>query len=176
MDPGHSQNSPRGLFAKQNIAIGEGGGLFLEDYSTRTAALRASATGVQVAGVMKLGGHALSILTGSVTGVQVAGGIKLTGHAESFMYGSKTGVQFKGGIRLNDTAKGQISATGPGLTLVGSSVVFSAPGGSIPGDVDRGGGLTIMSNSTGVALCLNTTGTTWRYLEVTSRQRTAGHG
>jgi len=130
MQPGHSQNSPRGLFIKQNIGIAEGGGLFLDDYSTRTAALTASTTGVQ----------------------------------------------FAGGIKLSATSKGLISASGPGLSLVGSSIVFSAPGGSIPGNVDRGGGVTIMSNSTGVALCLNTTGTTWRYIEVTSRQRTAGHG
>lgn len=107
MQPGHSQNSPRGLFIKQNIGIAEEGGLFLEDYSTRTA-----------------------ILTASETGVQIAGG----------------------------------------------SIVFMDPGEAIPGNVDRGGAITIMSNSTGVALCLNTTGTTWRYIEVTSRQRTAGHG
>lgn len=153
MDPGHPQNSPRGLFAKQNIAIGEGGGLFLEDYSGRTAVLTASSTGLQTPGQLKLGGH-----------------------AEAIMVGSVTAVQFSGGIKLNGNAKALINAAGPGLTLTGSSIVFSAPGASIPGNVDRGGGLTIMSNSTGVALCLNTTGTTWRYLEVTSRQRTAGHG
>lgn len=130
MQPGHSQNSPRGLFIKQNIGIAEEGGLFLEDYSQRTAALTASATGVQ----------------------------------------------FAGGIKLSGTSKAMIAGAGPGLTLSGSSIVFTAPGGDLPGNVDRGGAITIMSNSTGVALCLNTTGTTWRYIEVTSRQRTAGHG
>ena len=153
MDPGHPQNSPRGLFAKQNIAIGEGGGLFLEDYSGRTAVLTASSTGLQTPGQMKLGGH-----------------------AEAIMVGSVTAVQFSGGIKLNGNAKALINASGPGLTLSGSSIVCSGPGSAIPGNVDRGAAITMISNSTGVAWCLNTTGTTWRYIEVTGVQRTAGHG
>lgn len=60
----------------------------------------------------------------------------------------------------------QITANGTvkGLTLNGTA--------ALPGNVDGGVTFTLVTNSTGVALGVNTTGTTWKYLNVTSVQPT----
>ena len=81
-------------------------------------------------------------------------------------------LQVRGGIRVSAKTKGVITANDIGLSSNGSGVVFSAPGAGIPSSVDRGAALHISSNSTGVALALNTTGTTWKYFSVTSVQAT----
>jgi hypothetical protein len=43
---------------------------------------------------------------------------------------------------------------------------------ALPGDVDGGVQFTMISNSTGVAMAINSTGTTWKYLNVTDAQPT----
>lgn len=50
-------------------------------------------------------------------------------------------------------------------------LVFGNPASAIPSN-DAGAALQLISNSTGVALAVNTTGTTWKYLNVTSVQPT----
>jgi hypothetical protein len=54
---------------------------------------------------------------------------------------------------------------------IGSSK-FMKHTGSLPGNVDSGVALRMLTNSTGVAAVVNTTGTTWKYLNTTSKQPT----
>ena len=46
----HPQNSPRGLFTKQAIALPVGKGIFFEDYSTGTALVNADGRGLSLVG------------------------------------------------------------------------------------------------------------------------------
>jgi len=73
---------------------------------------------------------------------------------------NSTAVIFSGGI--------QISAA---QTLTGNStaIIHGAPESAIP-TTDNGVAWTMVSNSTGVAVVVNTTGTTWKYLNVTTLQ------
>lgn len=58
------------------------------------------------------------------------------------------------------------------LTANSTGIVFGDYESALPGNVDNGVLLGVISNSTGVAVFINTTGTTHKYLEVTTRQRT----
>lgn len=59
-------------------------------------------------------------------------------------------------------------------TMTGNStgLVFGDPASALPGAVDNGVLIGVLSNSTGVALFVNSTGTTHKYLNVTSAQPT----
>ena len=46
----HPQNSPRGLFTKQAIALPVGKGIYYEDYSSSTALINADARGLSLVG------------------------------------------------------------------------------------------------------------------------------
>jgi len=71
-----------------------------------------------------------------------------------------TGVVLSGGVKLNSARI--ITANSTAYTLTAESV--------LPGNVDGGVAFTIVSNSTGVAMAVNTSGTTWKYLNVTTKQ------
>lgn len=58
------------------------------------------------------------------------------------------------------------------LTADSTGIVFGNPASALPGSVDGGVQLAMISNSTGVALAVNSTGTTWKYLNVTTAQPT----
>lgn len=65
---------------------------------------------------------------------------------------------------------GGISISGvQGLTGNSTAIVHANPEATLP-TTDNGAAWTIISNSTGVALAINTTGTTWHYLSTTSVQ------
>ena len=73
-----------------------------------------------------------------------------------------TAVLLSVGVKLNNSQ-----------TLTGNStaIVHGNPESALP-STDNGAAWTIISNSTGVAVAVNTTGTTWKYLNVTSVQPT----
>lgn len=58
-----------------------------------------------------------------------------------------------------------------GLDGNSTAIIHANPESAIP-TTDNGAAWTVISNSTGVALAVNTTGTTWKYLNVTSVQPT----
>lgn len=58
------------------------------------------------------------------------------------------------------------------LTANSTGLVFANPASALPGNVDNGVLIGLVSNSTGVALFINSTGTTHVYLNVTSIQPT----
>jgi len=58
------------------------------------------------------------------------------------------------------------------ITANSTGLVFGNPASTLPGSVDNGVLIGLISNTTGVALFINSTGTTHVYLNVTSIQPT----
>jgi len=56
--------------------------------------------------------------------------------------------------------------------MTGNSTAYILDSESSLPSTDQGVAFTMISNSTGVAMAVNTTGTTWKYLSVTSVQAT----
>jgi hypothetical protein len=81
----------------------------------------------------------------------------------SVMTGDTTGVVFEAGIKISDAQ---------GLTANSTGLVFVNPDTTLPGNVDNGVLIGLISNSTGVAAFINSTGTTHKYLNVTTLQPT----
>ncbi len=76
---------------------------------------------------------------------------------------NSTGLVLSGGIKIS--ALQMLTADAVGI-IHGNAVA------ALPGSVDGGNQWTLVSNSTGVAFAVNTTGTTWKYLNVTVLQPT----
>lgn len=66
-----SQNSPRGLFAKQRIDLQTGGSIYAGSYSSTTSLLSADSTGLQVAAGIKVARKANALINGNSTGLQL---------------------------------------------------------------------------------------------------------
>lgn len=77
--------------------------------------------------------------------------------------GNSTALILNAGIKISNAQ-----------TITGNStgLVFGNPASALPGNVDNGVLIGLLSNSTGVALFINSTGTTHKYLNVTSVQPT----
>ena len=69
----------------------------------------------------------------------------------------------------DNTAVIDANSTGP---VLAGQLTFVDAASSLPGDLDGGVALKLISNSTGVAVGVNTTGTTWKFLNVTTAQPT----
>lgn len=74
-----------------------------------------------------------------------------------------TGLILNAGIKISNAQT---------LTADSTGIVFGNPASALPGSVDGGVQIAMISNSTGVALAVNSTGTTWKYLNVTTAQPT----
>lgn len=118
------QNSPRGLFSKQQINVGT------------------------------------QELTYNSTALLVSGGIQITG-AGGLLSANSTGLTLPGTLVLG----GAITGSGSGAAVLVTATA------ALPGNVSAEG-FSFLSNSTGNALLVNTTGTTWKYLNVTTAQPT----
>ena len=68
-------------------------------------------------------------------------------------------------------AKSRVDIGPRQLTANSTGFVVGTTESAIP-TTDDGAAFTIISNSTGVAMAINSTGTTWKYLNVTSVQPT----
>ena len=68
-----------------------------------------------------------------------------------------------------NTAVLDANSSGP---ILAGQLTFVDAASSLPGDLDAGIAARVISNNTGVAIALNTTGTDWKYLNVTSVQPT----
>lgn len=77
--------------------------------------------------------------------------------------------------RAQNSAKGtlqkdRIILSGPyGFTANSTGIVFENYEADLPGAVDNGRLIGLISNSTGVALFINTTGTTHKYVATTTK-------
>ena len=96
-------------------------------------------------------------LTYNSTALLFNGGIRLSGQANAIMTGDSTGVVLVGGIKISSAR-----------TLTANSTGFVATAESAIPSTDEGAAFTLVSDSTGVALAINATGTTWKYLATTS--------
>lgn len=141
------QNSARGYFSKNQIGIGAN-------------TITGNSTGILLSGGIRLSAQANAFLTGNSTGLAVVGGVKLGAQQ---LTKNSTGVIFSGGVTVSAAQL---------LTANSTGIVFGNPVAALPGDVDGGVQLAMVSNSTGVALAVCTTGTTWYYLSTTSVQPT----
>ena len=146
---GHPQSSPRGLFAKQRIDI-------------QDEQITQNSTGLVLNQGITISNQANAALTGDSTGLVVAGGVKVSNQANAVVTGDSTGLILVGDLQIN--ALRRITADSTGYVLTAEA--------ALPGSVDGGDQFTMISNSTGVALAVNSTGTTWKYLNVTVAQPT----
>jgi hypothetical protein len=76
--------------------------------------------------------------------------------------GDSTALVLNQGLKVSNAR--YITADSTGFVLTAES--------ALPGSVDGGVQFTMISNSTGVAMAVNSTGTTWKYLNVTTDQPT----
>lgn len=97
-------------------------------------------------------------MTANTTALLVSGGLRLSGKSKTLTMNS-TSLKFDGPIQLNSGITLNANTTG----LLPGSV------SALPGNVQFDG-FAFIKNSTGnVALAINTSGTTWKYLNVTTK-------
>jgi hypothetical protein len=145
----HPQSSPRGLFAKNAIMIGNS-----------TSTITYDSTGVILSGAVKISALANAVVSGDSTGIVIVGGVKLSKQANAVITGNTTGVAFSAKLKVGSTYIGGGSTSGR-LMLTATSVKPSARSATAR--------WAAFKNTTGVTnLCINVTGTTWKYVTVTS--------
>jgi hypothetical protein len=76
--------------------------------------------------------------------------------------GDSTALVLNQGLKVSNAR--YITADSTGFVLTSEA--------ALPGDVDGGVQFTMISNSTGVCMAVNSTGTTWKYLNTTDAQPT----
>lgn len=101
-----------------------------------------------------------SNLQANSTGIYLSAGLALSGKTAMATQNS-TGVIFPDQIQIN--AARYINANSTAFIVTAEATLPTT---------DNGAAFTIISNSTGVAIAVNSTGTTWKYLNVTSVQPT----
>ena len=88
-------------------------------------------------------------------------GLMLSGKTSNAITQNSTGHVFAAQIRVAN--KRYINANSTGFIVTEEAALPTT---------DNGVAFTMISNSTGVAMCVNSTGTTWKYLNTTSVQPT----
>lgn len=176
----HPQNSPRGLWAK-NLRVPTDGGLYLASYSTSSALLSANSTGVVVAGSIKVSNKTNGYISANTTGVVINAGLKVSDKANAVLTGNSTGLVVVGGVKVSNAANAVLTGNSTGIVTnaqikVANKQYLSANStGFIFGAVAAAPAarssakVAFFTNSTGAnAVMVNTTGTTWKYLNVTT--------
>ena len=141
----HPQSSPRGLLAKQRVDVGA------QQLTDGTTYLNLN-NGVRISGL------AGGLLTATATELVLPGGVKVSNAVGGLLTANATDLLCPGGVRISGARILRANSTG----FVAATVETALP------ETDNGAAFTVISNSTGVALAINTTGTTWKYLSVTS--------
>ena len=176
----HAQSSPRGLWSK-SMHLPVSGSWIMDDYSTTSGLISANSTGVIVAGGVKVSNKANGYITADSTGVVTNAGIKVSNKANAVLTGNSTGLVVVGGIRVSNKANAVLTGNATGIVTnaqikVADKKYLSANStGFIFGTVAAAPSarssakVTFFTNSTGAnAVLVNTTGTTWKYLNVTT--------
>ena len=143
----HEQNSPRGLWAKKRIDI----------VGSSSDTITGNSTGIVLGAGIKISNRANATITGNSTGIVLVAGIKISNQANATITGDASGIVVAGAIKISN--KKSISANATGLILPTSAAIPTARSSCK---------FAILTNSTGNAVLINTTGTTWKYLNVTS--------
>lgn len=91
--------------------------------------------------------------------IPTGGGIKLHAYSDSsnLLSGNSTGLVVAGKVKLNNS-----------LYIGANSTAYIIGKRTAVPTTRNLGGIVFVSNSTGSMLAINTTGTTWKYLNVTS--------
>lgn len=142
-------NSPRGLFTKQQINVG-------------SQELTYNSTTLNISGGIKISGAAGGVITANSTSANFAGGIKVSNENGGLITANSTGATFAGTVTLGGALVGSHASK---AVLIDSTA-------ALPGSVSHVAGFVLIDNSTGQTVAVNTTGTTWKYLNVTSVQPT----
>ena len=153
-----SQNTPRESLAAKQLELTTDG----------TAVLSTNSTGnLLLSKGLALSGESADAITQNSTALFLAGGLAISGESTDIITQDSTAVKMSAGLSLS----GQGSANA--ITQNSTAVTF--PDGSQVASLSavlsgRKGPATIVfvGNSTGNMLAVNTTGTTWKYLNVTS--------
>lgn len=144
--------SPRGLFAAYRLQVVQEGSGVVTNIDTNSTALTID-RGIQ------LNGKTTARITGDSTGVVLAGKVKVQNAAGGLLGANSTSLLLPGGVRIGAT-----------LSLLANSTGFyQAAMPAAKPSTESVAKLTLVTNSTGVSgLAINTTGTTWKYFNVTS--------
>ena len=100
-------------------------------------------------------------ITANSTALLISGGVRVSAQANAIITGDTNGIVLAGGVKVSNAKL--ITANSTGFIL---GTVATKPA------TDNGAAFTLISNSTGVAMAVNSTGTTWKYLLTTSVQPT----
>ena len=149
MAQGHPQNSPRGLFQKEAIAF---------SVAPSTARMTGNSSGqVVFAGGIKV---TTQVVTGNSTALFTAGGLALSGEATDIITQDSTGVKLAAGLYVSAQTTNPLTQNAGGFLLG----LTAAPSG------DGAGAIVAGANTTGHYVKINSTGTTWKFLDVTTVQ------
>ena len=144
---GHPQSDRKGLWQKDQIDV-------------NAQSITGNSTAIKLSGGIALSGDT-KYVTANSTAVKFTGGVALSGGASYVTANSTASLVLTAGIRVSN--KKYITANSTGFIL---TAVAAKP------TADNGAAFTMISNSTGVALAINSTGGTWKYLLTTSVQPT----
>lgn len=162
-----AQNSAQGLFAKDRIDIGAN-------------QLTYNSTAVLMSGGIRLSGQANAVVTGNSTGIVIVGGAKFSNKANATVTGDSTGIVIVGGAKISNKANAVVTGDSTGIVIVGGAKIsnkrvitanstgFIVTAESAIPTTDEGVCFTMGTDSTGVWMAINATGTTWKYLRATS--------
>ena len=194
----HPQSSPRGYFAKDRIDCGgaqltndSSGNLLLNAglalSGETTDVITQNSTALLLSGGLALSGEETDVITQNSTGLLLSGGIALSGEETDVITQDSTAVIVAGGITLSGQASslaitqdatavsvpGQLKVGGARYVGGNSTAYLFTAEAALP---ETDGGTfkwTFIVNSTGVAgIAINTTGTTWKYVRMTSEINT----
>lgn len=151
----HSQSSPRGLWAHQRIDI-------VSSRGTNHTQITANGTAMILNRGLRISNKSNAEMTGDSTGIVLKAGIKISNKANARISGNSTGVVLNAQIGLGAGDR-YLNANTTGWIGTAESTLPTT---------DNGVAFSLLSNSTGVAVIVNSTGTTWKYLNTTSVQPT----
>jgi hypothetical protein len=104
------------------------------------------------------GSGASNLLAGNSTGLTVAGGVRLSGQANATLTGNSTGLIVAGGVKVANQKTVSANSTGWIFTAAATKPATRSAAK-----------IAFLTNSTGKnTIMVNTTGTTWKYLYLTS--------
>lgn len=190
----HPQSSPRGYIAKQRIDVG--GAQITVDTSDNlllsaglalsgeeTDIITQNSTALLLSGGLALSGEETDVITQDSTAVKFSAGVALSGQASSnAITQNSTAVTIPDGLYLSAQSTNPTTQNSTGVLFAGQVRVGGQRyvGGNTTGylftteaglPATDGGNYkwTFVVNSTGVAgIAVNTTGTTWKYVRMTS--------
>lgn len=144
----HPQSSPRGYIQHTRVGVG-------------ASQLTSNSTALLLSLGLALSGRSTSGLTENSTGHIMVGALTLSGKSTAQLTQDSTGLIAAQGVKLNAALR--LAGNSTGIITVSDGDTAGLAGNISAGDVQIG------KNSTGASfIAVRTTGTTWKYLNVTT--------